>query len=167
MIVRLASQSIFMNKTNQALENMKNTLIIVALLLAVVCSCNKSPNYIYYQSNKATFYVKDLRTNDSMWNVNNQALSMLDTLEVNRNDNLLLVYQAPENYVDSKFTIMFKAFGEEYSIKSVAGNQPYQLIVVVNSILADSSYLIQCDAFSEEWMEGSYDKGYVMVHVSE
>ena len=147
----------------------KYLVLLVVLGVVVMNSCNKPKAYIDYHSNSAKFYVKNLRTNDSLFNDTlNSGISVFNnSLEIKRNDNLLLVYQAPDKYVDSKFTIRFQVFEEEYSVNDITGNQSYQSIAVVKASLVDSSYLIQCEAVSDEWIDGSYDKGYVMVRVTE
>lgn len=137
---------------------------ILAMLLVAVYSCNKDNNYIYYHSNKASFYVKDLNTDDSLQN--NPDFTIWNTLKVHRNDRLLFVYNAPQGYNSGRFTITYNAFGEK-SVAIEDGNQSSQRIIVVEPNLTDSSYLIQCEAISDEWLEESYDKGFVMVQLVE
>ena len=134
-----------------------------------ICTNENNQIYIAYQSNGADFWVKNQRTNDTIINT-----GMIDyengniiAMEVKRNDTLLLVYNVSQKYANSKFVVKFSAFGSEYSATNVSGNQPFQHIIMVDSSLADSVYMIQCTAVSDEWLEGSYDKGYVMVELKE
>lgn len=153
----------------------KVVFLFFALGMAVLNSCNKTytgennQTYIAYQSNGADFWVRNQRTNDTIKNTGIIVYEDGDVIamEVNRNDSLMLVYNAPQKYANSKFVVKFSAFGSEYSATNVSGNQPFQHIIMVDSSLADSVYMIQCTAVSDEWLEGSYDKGYVMVELKE
>ena len=142
--------------------------LLVVFGIFLLNSCNKEyvQTFIAYQSNGADFAVTNLRTNVTVKN-KGVSVSMFDTLVVNRSDSLLLVYKAPQKYAESKFSIKFSMFGDEYSSTNVSGSQPYEYVGVVKPSLADSNYLIQCTAVSDEWLEGSYDKGYVMVELKE
>lgn len=153
----------------------KVVFLFFTLGMAVLNSCNKTytgennQTYIAYQSNGADFWVRNQRTNDTIKNTGIIVYEDGDVIamEVNRNDSLMLVYNAPQKYANSKFVVKFSAFGSEYSATNVFGDHPSLHIVVVDSGLVDTTYMIQCTAVSDEWLEGSYDKGYVMVRVTE
>ena len=143
-------------------------VLMMVFVLTTLASCRKtngnSNSNDVYQRNDADFAVTNLKTNET---VENGGIVIFGSpMEVHRNDSLLLVYKKPQKYANSKFTIIFDAFGKKHEEPNVTGRQ-YKDTIVVESSLADSTYFIQCKGVSDDWYEGSYDCGSVKVRVSE
>lgn len=152
-------------KTNKGMKTKrigKIAVMMAVILIALCTSCKK--DIIFYSSNGADLTVTNLRTNET---VENGGIVIFGSpMEVHRNDSLLLVYKKSQKYANSKFTIIFDAFGKKHEEPNVTGRQCKHTIVVESS-LADSTYFIQCKGVSDDWEEGSYDCGSVKVRVSE
>ena len=156
-------ESIF--KTNRGTKTKrigKMAVMMAVILIALCTSCVK--DFIFYSSNEAEFTVTNLRTNETVENGGIEIFG--NSMEVHRNDSLLLVYKKPQEYANSKFTVKINAFGKEYKESNVTCRQ-FTHPIVVESSLADSTYFIQCKGVSDDWEEGSYDCGSVKVRVSE
>lgn len=144
-------------------------IILFFGILVLLGSCKPEPlTYVSYHSNGADFFIVNITTNDTVHNEGvvihtggDSVYSAPNNINAYYGNVLRLTYQPPEKYVQSKFRVLIKAFGEDY----VLTNKPYEKEITINPDFALGVYTINCDAKADEWLEGSSDNGILQVTV--
>lgn len=151
---------------------MKKIIFLLPLALLFLFSCRpnsyNTTTIVNYHSNVANFYIINLSSGDTVHNqgmVTNIGLDSVwsapNNINAHHNDVLKLLYQPPHLYEQDEFQVTITAFDKVINLTA----KPYEREITVTQEVDFGKYMIECDAISDSWTNGSSDNGIIQVTV--